>query len=176
MLSVRHTMRPVLFRQKTVTRRDGWWERKNGTRQLQPGQRLRLCDQTMGLKGRSPIVVGTVRVVSVGREPLSDISDADVAREGFPHMGADAFIEFYTRTFKANPEMVLTRIEWAYDLEQPDLMQVIPALDAVGNLPPGAYPNAVGAAEVHRGDGGSVWVDANGGQHNTYHQACWGSW
>ena len=111
MISVRHTMEPVLNRTKTVSR-DGWWERKNGTRQLVVGQRLKALRPDNGPRGRSPIVVGIVHVGSVTREPLGEITDADVAR--VPHMTAIEFVKFYTTTFRVEPDLVLTRIGWSY--------------------------------------------------------------
>ena len=172
MISVRHTMEPVLNRTKTVSRRDGWWERKNGTRQLVVGQRLRLCDQTMGLRGRSPIVVGIVHVGSVTREPLGEITDADVAREGFPHMTAIEFVKFYTTTFRVEPDLVLTRIGWSYAPGQPALTDVIPALVTFGNLPTGSYPSINGGSDVHYERASGVWTSTDGTRHQTHQEAC----
>lgn len=65
---------------KTVTRRWGW---KN----LKPGTELRAVKRSMGLRrGEHPEVLGTIRVISVRRERLDDITLDDVRREGFPEM------------------------------------------------------------------------------------------
>ena len=43
LMSVSLTEQAVVERRKTVPRRLGWWEDRNGRRLLKPGDRLTLC-------------------------------------------------------------------------------------------------------------------------------------
>lgn len=69
----------------------------------------------MGLK-RGEIVaeLGTIQIVSVRRERLCDITAEDVAREGFPDMTPGEFVEFFCKSMKVYPEIIVTRIEFKY--------------------------------------------------------------
>ena len=95
---------------KTVTRRIGWVDLKPGTL-LQPivkGQGLKK-GETVELIGRP------IRVTSVSRQQLRDITPQDVYREGFPKMTREDFI----RMFKASRprcfiDTYVTRIEFEY--------------------------------------------------------------
>lgn len=116
LMSVAFTEQAVVERRKTVTRRKGWWEDKNGRRILQPGHRLTLCRKVMGRKAGEPLVRLTeVEVIDVRREPLSWIDDVDVAREGFPGLDPDDFIQrYFVDAQGMRPEDEVTRIEWRY--------------------------------------------------------------
>lgn len=73
------TIDAVRTRTKTVTRRhvDTW-------RTLQPGDRLTLIEKGMGLPaGARQVVLDEVEIVDVRLEPLSAMTLADVAAEGF---------------------------------------------------------------------------------------------
>ena len=48
LMSVSLTEQAVVERRKTVTRRLGWWEDRNGRRLLKPGDRLTLCRKVRG--------------------------------------------------------------------------------------------------------------------------------
>lgn len=75
LMSVSHTEAQVVDRTKTVTRRLGWWEDKNGRRLLKPGDRLTLCRKVMGRKPGEPLVrLAEVEVVDVRRVVLLDIT------------------------------------------------------------------------------------------------------
>lgn len=117
-MSVSHTEAAVVARTKTVTRRLGW-------RFLKPGDRLTLCRKVMGRKPGEPLVrLAEVEVVSVRREPLWDMTDPDVAREGVPAAewhtpGTTAppwaeWVKWFTTTFRCEAETEVTRIEWRY--------------------------------------------------------------
>lgn len=100
------TQKQFLDGSKDVTRRLGW-------NFLVAGDRLCAVDRVMGFKpGQKPRVLGTVEVVSVRRERLSDITDEDVAREGFPELRREQFIAFFTQKMKCDPDIVITRIEF----------------------------------------------------------------
>ena len=116
LLSVSLTEQAVIDRTKTVTRRLGW-------RNLTPGTRLTLCRKVMGrslanLDGSrtvEPLVrLAEVRVVSVRRERLEQIPDADLAREGFSGWDAFDFIVFFCDRMRCTPQTEVTRIEWEY--------------------------------------------------------------
>ncbi len=112
LMSVTLTEGAVVDRTKTVTRRLGW-------RHLAVGDRLTLCRKVMGRRRRDgtvePLVrLAEVRVVSVRREPLWQITDADVAREGFPGWDRHQFMTFFTKAMRVAHTDDVTRIEWEY--------------------------------------------------------------
>ena len=95
---------------KDVTRRDRW-------RHAKPGMLLRPVDRVMGFKQGErpqPLIPGwVVRVLTVRREPLEDITQTDVMREGFPEMTPAEFVAMYRKHSKA---VEVTRIEFEYVL------------------------------------------------------------
>lgn len=108
LMSVSHTEAQVRDRSKTVTRRLGW-------KHARVGDELRLVRKAMGLKkGEKVEDVARVRVTAIGSEFLRQISDEEVAREGFPEWTADEFVEFFCSAMRCTPEDVVTRIEWEY--------------------------------------------------------------
>lgn len=134
LMSVQLTEDAVLSRRKNVTRRLGWLF-------LSPGDELDLCRKVMGRKKGDPLVrLANVRVVDVRREPLYDITDAEVAREGFtfddlaefdpgcpgcgdgipfspccePGRLASCFVRFFMHHMKCQADTEVTRIEWVY--------------------------------------------------------------
>lgn len=127
-MSVAFTEQQVRDRAKTVTRRRGWWEDKNGRRLLKPGDRLSLVRKAMGLKPGEEIVrIAEVEVVSVERESLLRIYQnepygiEEMKREGFPGLGPLDFINtYFVEAQGMSPYAVITRIEWKYlDERQP---------------------------------------------------------
>jgi hypothetical protein len=48
------------------------------------------------------------------REPLAEITDDDVAREGFPEFDVGAFVDFYCEHMKIKSQDEITRVEWRY--------------------------------------------------------------
>lgn len=108
LMSVSLTEQAVLDRTKTVTRRLGWLF-------LKPGDTLTLCRKVMGRKKDEPLVrLAEVRVVSVRREPLWDITSDEVVREGFPGWPPSRFVAFFMRHMRCPVDAPLTRIEWEY--------------------------------------------------------------
>jgi hypothetical protein len=109
LMSVAFTEQAVRDRTKTVTRRKGWTF-------AEPGDRLTLCRKVMGRKKGEPLVrIAEVEVLSVRRERLADITDEDVAREGFPEMSRAEFMtRFFVDAQGMSPADVVTRIEWRY--------------------------------------------------------------
>jgi hypothetical protein len=121
LMSVAMTTDAVIERRKTVTRRKGWWEDKNGRRLLHVGDTLTLCRKVQGRTPGEPIeALAEVEVVAIGREGLGDIllmgdeGWAEVEREGFPGMSPWAFLaRFFVEAQGMLPSRDdVTRIEW----------------------------------------------------------------
>lgn len=107
-MSFAMTTKQMRERAKTVTRRVGWWG-------LRPGQRVRAVEKAMGLKrGEKQKPLGTIEVVSTRFEEVQEITVEDVAKEGFPQMSKAAFVEFFCRTHRCQPETVINRIEFKH--------------------------------------------------------------
>jgi len=114
LMSFALTTPQILNRTKTVTRRCGWTF-------LKPGDLLQAIEKGQGLKkGEHVRRLAVLRVVSVGRQPLSAIGNAyhvdDCRREGFPEMSPAEFIEMFCRSHKGcSPTTIVTRIEFSYE-------------------------------------------------------------
>jgi hypothetical protein len=122
LMSVAFTEQAVRDRTKTVTRRKGWWEDRNGRRMVKPGDRITLCRKVMGRKPGEPLErICDVEIVSVRREPIRRLIDnqpygnAEVALEGFPGMSPWRFVgEFFLDAQAMRGDDDVTRIEWRY--------------------------------------------------------------
>ena len=105
------TISQIQAHTKDVTRRDKWLHAK-------PGMLLRPVNKVMGFKKGEkpePLIPGwLIRVLSVRREPLEDITQLDVMREGFPEMTPAEFVAMYRKHSKASE---VTRIEFEYVME-----------------------------------------------------------
>lgn len=108
-ISFSDTTRQFADGSKTVTRRSGWLG-------LQPGTSLTACEKlARALKPGEPFNrLGLIRVVSVRREPLNAITQADCVLEGFPEWTPADFIAFYTRERKCAADVEVTRIEFEH--------------------------------------------------------------
>lgn len=97
---------------KTVTRRTGWLN-------LKPGEHVLGVEKGMGLKkGEKHVVLGEIEVLSVRREPVAEITQDDVIKEGFPEMTPGQFTDFYCKANRCDPLDLCTRIEFAYQKER----------------------------------------------------------
>ncbi|HJR88617.1 MAG TPA: hypothetical protein VJ782_00490 [Aeromicrobium sp.] len=127
LMSVAFTEQAVVERRKTVTRRKGWWEDKNGRRLLKPGDRLTLCRKVMGRKPGEPLVrLCEVEVVKVTREPLNWLvrdtwhylpnwAAREMEREGFPGLPPGEFLDrYFIKAQGMGVDDFVTRIEWRY--------------------------------------------------------------
>jgi hypothetical protein len=122
LMSVAMTTDAVVERRKTVTRRKGWWEDKNGRRIIKPGDYLTLCKKVQGRKPGEPIErLAEVEVVSVRREPLYQLirdhnyGACEVWSEGFFGMAPSEFVRrFFTEAQGIHVMDDVTRIEWRY--------------------------------------------------------------
>jgi hypothetical protein len=93
---------------KDVTRRLGW-------RWAQPGMFVLAVSKCQGLKpGEIADTFGAIRIVSVSREPLNAITEADVVREGFADMSPMQFVSMFCRHMGAKPFDLVTRVEFAH--------------------------------------------------------------
>jgi hypothetical protein len=103
------TTSQVRSQTKTVTRRLGWLK-------LQPGKKLYAVEKSQGLKkGEHVNYLALIEVVSVRREPLHRITQADVIAEGFPDLTPAEFIPFFCQGHRGcTPETEVTRIEFRY--------------------------------------------------------------
>lgn len=93
-------------RTKTVTRRQAWWDLPTGTH-------LMAVEKGMGLKkGEKQVLLGPIEIVSVRQEPVGDITQEDVVREGFPGWTCREFINFYCNGHRCQEEDPCNRIEF----------------------------------------------------------------
>ena len=126
-MSVAFTEAAVRDRTKTVTRRKGWWEDKNGRRMVKPGDRLTLCRKVMGRKNGEPLErICDVEVTDVRRERLGRICPVhgddepvyaanEMTREGFPGLDPLTFINrYFMEAQNVFCGDFVTRIEWRY--------------------------------------------------------------
>lgn len=111
-ISFYHTKKKISDRSKTVTRRLGW-------KFLKPGQKLMACEKCRGLKKGEINRLGPILVTSVRQEPLNDITQEDVIKEGFPDMTPGEFVDFFCGAMKCKEDDVVTRIEFLYLDPQP---------------------------------------------------------
>jgi len=119
LISCTLTVDPVLTENKTETRRLGW-------RYAKVGDRLIICEKVMGLgPGGRPRPLRCVELVGVRREPLHDIDDAAVVREGFgakvdelrrcgPAAAAAWFVGMFCREMRCETDTVVTVLRWRY--------------------------------------------------------------
>ena len=85
------TIRQMYEGTKTVTRRLGWND-------LKPGDIVCAVEKGMGLKkGERVKRIGLIKISSVRQERLDAITKADCAREGFPAMTPEQFIDMFMR-------------------------------------------------------------------------------
>lgn len=102
------TVQQFRDRTKDVTRRLGWDH-------LRPGDLVMAAEKCMGLKkGEKVVRLGMIEIVSVRIEPLYLIDAEDVAREGFPGMDPEEFVEMFSRANRCRPDTMITRIEYRY--------------------------------------------------------------
>lgn len=96
------------FKDKTVTRRFGWHF-------LQPGDILCGVEKCMGFKkGEKIKKLGLIRITSVRKEVLSEITQKDCIKEGFPNMAPAEFVSMLCNHSKCSPSDTVNRIEFEY--------------------------------------------------------------
>lgn len=115
-MSFAMTIDALLEGRKDVTRRIGW-------QHLRPGDRLCAVAKAMGLrKGEKLRRLARLRVVSVRRERLADVTSQDVVREGYPNLSANEFIQKLEEALRCSENDEVTRIEFVVEerLEEPE--------------------------------------------------------
>lgn len=102
------TTAQVKSRQKTVTRRFGWW-------QLKAGDRLIGVEKSMGLKkGEKVKPICEIEVTSVRKERLDLITKEDCIKEGFPELHPKEFVEMIITQYACKHDDLINRIEFRY--------------------------------------------------------------
>lgn len=113
------TVPQILARQKTVTRRMGWWN-------LRPLELLCGVEKGMGLRAGEKIIrLATVRVIAHHGEPLRRLTDdleygrAECVLEGFGEHPTlcepEAFVRFFCGSHKGcTPDTIINRIQFEY--------------------------------------------------------------
>jgi len=100
------TTKQMMDGTKTVTRRVGWW-------MLKAGDVVMAVEKGMGLKrGEKVKRLYPIEVVSVRKEPLINITDEDIKREGFPDMSGQPVIEMFCKSHKCDCGVDVNRIEF----------------------------------------------------------------
>lgn len=108
LMSVAKTTGAVRARHKTVTRRLGW-------RFLKVGEPLTLCAKVQGRRKGEPLDrLAEVAVISVRRERLEQVTDADLVLEGFEYWDVFDWISWFCEEMRCTPQTEVTRIEWRY--------------------------------------------------------------
>lgn len=109
LMSFALTTSQVIRREKTITRRFGWWF-------LKPGDIVQPAEKCMGLKKGEKVqrIGGLIEIVSVRVESLNAIDKADCIREGFPHLEPDEFVDMLCRHHGCAPDEKVNRIEFKY--------------------------------------------------------------
>jgi hypothetical protein len=111
-MSFAMTEAQLLDGSKTVTRRTGWGH-------IKPGDQVQAIDKLDFRRKGGSRVLGVITVVSVRRERIDAITDADVAREGFSGYTADRFIEMFCKAMRCSPGDLVTRIEFTFEPAPP---------------------------------------------------------
>jgi hypothetical protein len=115
-MSFSMTTEAVRRREKTVTRRLGWWN-------LKPGTVLQAVEKAQGLKkGEHVKPICLIRVVKVSSEGLYQIDNRElhsgneeVRREGFPDLSIYEFIDMFCKANHLRSSAAsVNRIEFEY--------------------------------------------------------------
>lgn len=102
------TKEQIINQSKTVTRRLGW-------KLLEIGDLIQPVEKSMGMKkGEKIKKIGCpIKIISVNRESLWNITASEVRKEGF-QMTVWQFIRFFSRHMKCDHRQEVTRIEFEY--------------------------------------------------------------
>jgi hypothetical protein len=107
-MSCFYTQQQMRDKTKTVTRRLGWSF-------LKAGDVVCACVQCQGLaKGQKVERLGMIRILSNREERLFEISGDEMAKEGFPDLSPQEFVEMFCRHMKVKPGQVVNRIEFEH--------------------------------------------------------------
>jgi hypothetical protein len=93
---------------KDITRRNGW-------KDLKPGQHVRAVVKAMGLKkGEKIQPIRVIECLDNRRERISAITAEDVIREGFPDWTPEQFIQFFCKHNHCRRHKKINRIVFKY--------------------------------------------------------------
>jgi hypothetical protein len=91
---------------KTVTRRLGW-------NFLKAGDILMACEKCQGLRKDEKIKrIYPIEIINVRKERLCNITDDEVAKEGFQGLNADWFVDMFCKANKCRPFDFVNRVEF----------------------------------------------------------------
>jgi hypothetical protein len=115
-ISFTHTQAQMYLGTKTVTRR-------MGVAPITAGKAMMAIEKGQGLKKGEKIQrICPILITSVRSEMLQNITDEDVALEGFPHLDRGEFIRLFCEINKCSPNDSVRRIEfvhsWTFVVEQ----------------------------------------------------------
>ena len=107
-MSFAMTIRQIKDRTKNETRRFGWWF-------LKEGDVVNAVEKSMGFKkGEKIKVLCQIRILSTRAEPLNNITQDGVYREGFLLFSTSDFVEMLVNHYKIEPEKICNVIEFEY--------------------------------------------------------------
>ena len=93
------TTQQIMDEDKEVTRRLGWWNSK-------PGEIVNACKKCMGLKkGEKVRRLKLIEFTNIRMDPLNDITDEDLIKEGFPDWTRCQFMRFFLESHKGKWKM-----------------------------------------------------------------------
>jgi len=103
------TTEQVRNKTKRVTRRNGWWN-------LKQGDILNAVEKGMGLKkGQKVVVICKIKIKSARAERLADITGNEIIKEGFTGMSKGEFVEMFIKSHKGvTHSTYINRIEFVY--------------------------------------------------------------
>ena len=102
------TTEQVRNKTKTVTRRLGWSN-------LKVGEELHAVEKCQGLKkGEHVTRICMIRVVSVTKESLDEITKVECVKEGFPEMSPVEFVRMFAKHNHCDNDRTINRIEFEY--------------------------------------------------------------
>jgi len=112
------TRRQMYLCEKDVTRRLAWWG-------LKAGDKLMAVEKGQGIKKGELVRIGPILILDVSTEPLDSITQQECAREGFPDIRPNMFVDMFMRHMKCVECHIVNRIEFkplyepkkAYELE-----------------------------------------------------------
>jgi hypothetical protein len=112
--------------EKTVTRRNGWWD-------LKTGEILQQVEKGMGLrKGEKIQKIHPIQIIDCRSEPINelvllekpDYGPREMILEGFPGRDPMDFVNMYCEHNKCHNREIVNRIEFRYYLTGPSAEQI----------------------------------------------------
>ena len=95
------TIKQFKSQSKTVTHRFKWGELKEGD-----------VMQIVMKPSKKPL--GLIRIISIRKQQLNEITQKDVIKEGFPNWTPEQFMENLINHYNISPNLLVNRIEFEY--------------------------------------------------------------